>query len=213
MVRGICLWLKLKSYKVLLFHAEHLQGSPNGCSPATDPGRKSGQLNYTFSFLVSRCPNFFCSKSSCSFSEREHNFFSDFFCSSRFISTASAGRVVRGEKRGRELGYPTANIACGDQLLPPDGVYAGRARAGDRATGALLNIGGRPTFSGDERPSPVVEVHLLDFQHSIYRRALEFEFVGRLRPERKFSGPGALARQIKKDEAAARIMLRGRPMR
>lgn len=115
------------------------------------------------------------------------------------------GRVVKGERRGRVIGYPTANIASGAQLLPPDGVYAGRVRVGKEPRRGLLYIGCRPTFGPRGRRQ--AEVYLLDFGRNLYRQFVEFELVGRLRGDQAFPDAGALNRQIRRDEALARRML------
>jgi riboflavin kinase/FMN adenylyltransferase len=119
------------------------------------------------------------------------------------------GRVVEGDRRGRSLGFPTANLRWrSGLLLPADGVYAVRAMQAGRRLGGVLNIGIRPTF-GERRRS--VEVHLLDFAGDLYGRWLEVELVASLRPERTFSGPDALARAIAEDIARARAILESAP--
>lgn len=125
------------------------------------------------------------------------------------------GRVVEGDKRGRTLGFPTANLAPENEIIPQNGVYATRVRlfpedAGARPAGeslpAVTNIGTRPTFA----PGRVlVETHLLDFTGDLYGRRLELEFRARIRAERRFSGPQELAAQIALDAERARELLRG----
>jgi len=109
------------------------------------------------------------------------------------------GRVVEGEGRGRDLGFPTANIeipAC--QKLPRRGVYAAWARLRDRSYPAAVNIGICPTFSAGVCPK--VEAHLLNFTgESIYGETVELELRAFLRPERRFPDPTALAHQIAED--------------
>jgi riboflavin kinase / FMN adenylyltransferase len=123
------------------------------------------------------------------------------------------GEVVLGERRGRTLGFPTANLAPENEILPANGVYATRARLfapGARrpeakSLAAVTNIGTRPTFA----PGQVsVETHLLDFEGDLYGKRLELAFHARLRDERKFSGPQELARQIASDAEDARRSLR-----
>lgn len=126
---------------------------------------------------------------------------------------AVIGRVVRGDRRGRTLGYPTANLAFDDDVaLPPDGVYAVRAawggrdltRPASRADG-VASLGVRPTFgSGGAR---VLEVHLFDFSADLYGKQLRVEFLRRLRGERKFTSATGLVRQMDRDARRAREVL------
>jgi riboflavin kinase/FMN adenylyltransferase len=113
------------------------------------------------------------------------------------------GPVVRGDGRGRTLGFPTANVAVPAELaLPPSGVYAVRAgRRGGPLGPAVANLGTRPTFGGGEQ---AVEVHLLDPPGDLYGETLRVAFAARLRDERRFDGSAALAAQIAADVAAAR---------
>lgn len=116
-----------------------------------------------------------------------------------------AGAIVGGERRGRELGYPTANLAVpSERLLPAKGVYVCRARSGARSWGAVLNLGHRPTFP-EERVT--VEAHLLDFEGELYDQVLHLELLARLRPEREFPSEEALAAQIQEDVRHARTHL------
>lgn len=121
---------------------------------------------------------------------------------------ALAGTVEEGEGRGRKLGYPTANIAVGDdrKLIPKIGVYATRVRVGDTAPtyGGMMNIGRRPTFDGMD---VTVEVHLLGFEGSIYGETLRVEFLQRLRDEQKFDSVDALVAQLSRDEEHCRTVL------
>lgn len=114
------------------------------------------------------------------------------------------GRVVHGFHRGAALGIPTANLRVGRQVLPPDGVYAVRARVADRALDGVANIGHNPTFGNTARS---VETHLLDFSGDLYGARLAIAFVARLRGERRFSGVEPLVAQIRADIAAARTLL------
>ena len=108
------------------------------------------------------------------------------------------GTVVRGEQLGRKLGAPTANILVGDEQLPPDGVYAVLARIkGERGERkAVANLGIRPTVGGARRQ---LEVHLLDFEGSLYGEHLEIIFGRKIRGEQKFQGCAELQDQIQKD--------------
>jgi riboflavin kinase/FMN adenylyltransferase len=118
---------------------------------------------------------------------------------------AFRGRVVTGDRRGRTLGFPTANLRLKPGLLiPPDGVYAVLADVDGRERQAVLNVGIRPTFGGRRR---TIEAHLLDFDGDLYRRWLVVRVVERLRGEVAFAGPDALRAQIADDVARARRVL------
>jgi riboflavin kinase/FMN adenylyltransferase len=129
---------------------------------------------------------------------------------------ALLGRVVHGDARGRQLGFPTANLNPLHELHPPPGVYACRAsrleRASDRGSAprleAVTHIGPRPTVDG-EAGETRVEVHLLDFEGDLYGAHLEVEFVAQLRGPQRFPDLEALKAQIGRDVAAARDALRG----
>lgn len=117
------------------------------------------------------------------------------------------GTVVSGDQRGRQIGFPTANLATPPGLLVPgSGVYAAWARLDGVEHQAVVNIGNRPTFGGSES---VVEAHLLDFSAALYGRLMEVDFVARLRSEQKFSGIDELVAAISDDVAAARRVLGG----
>jgi riboflavin kinase/FMN adenylyltransferase len=127
------------------------------------------------------------------------------------------GVVVHGDARGRELGFPTANLDLHHELHPPVGVYAARTRVlpasgfADRMEphDSVVNIGFRPTVDRRGGEPPTVEVHLLDFEGDLYGRRMEVEFVAPLRGERRFPGLGALREQIAHDVEQARALLRG----
>ena len=115
------------------------------------------------------------------------------------------GRVVRGEQRGRTLGFPTANLhQHPGVLLPADGVYAVHALLDGRSVPAVLNVGVRPTFGMLRR---TVEAFLLDFDGDLYGRWLTLELVERLRGEQRFAGPDALRQAIAADVARTREVL------
>jgi len=126
---------------------------------------------------------------------------------------AVIGEVVHGDGRGRELGYPTANLRFDDPVtLPPNGVYATRVSWGgvsplepSRAASGVASLGVRPTFQGTgER---VLEVYLFDFDEDLYGQHLRVEFVRRQRGERRFRGPTQLIAQMHRDAARARQLL------
>lgn len=116
------------------------------------------------------------------------------------------GTVVRGDGRGRVLGFPTANVVpAPDLAVPRGGVYAVRAGTpGAPLRPGVANVGTRPTFGGE---GEVLEVHLLDGADALYGATLRVTFVSRLRDERRFGSPGDLRVQIAADVAAARERL------
>lgn len=117
-----------------------------------------------------------------------------------------SGTVVKGDQRGRTLGFPTANVLAETELLPAHGVYAVRARIDDapEARPAVMNLGLRPTVDG-RRLS--IEVHLFDFAGDLYGRTMRVDVVERIREERRFDGLDALVAQIRADADAARRIL------
>ncbi len=115
------------------------------------------------------------------------------------------GEVIHGEKRGRQIGYPTANTAVWDELvLPANGIYAGWAHLGNERFMAMTNVGVRPTFDGK---NITVEPYLLDFNRDIYGQQLEVSFEKRLRPEAKFDNLQELIDQIGRDVEVGRAYL------
>ncbi|MGQ9849675.1 MAG: bifunctional riboflavin kinase/FAD synthetase [Aggregatilineaceae bacterium] len=119
------------------------------------------------------------------------------------------GEVVRGDGRGRTIGFPTANMDVWDeQFLPRQGVYAGWAHLNGETFMAVANIGNRPTFNGK---TVTVETHLLDFDRDIYGARLIFDMVAFLRPEMKFNGIEALIAQIQQDVERGRAILQAQP--
>jgi riboflavin kinase/FMN adenylyltransferase len=117
-----------------------------------------------------------------------------------------SGTVVKGYRRGSEIGVPTANIASEKELIPAQGVYAVTAELGGRRHAGVLNIGYSPTF-GDNQLT--VEVHLLDFpREELYDKSIEVFFIDRIRDEVKFESPKELVRQIERDIERARELLK-----
>jgi len=117
------------------------------------------------------------------------------------------GSVVRGDGRGKMLGWPTINVATAHEVLPRDGVYASRVWLPelDRMFDAVTNVGSRPTFpDGDPK---VVESHLFGFDEEIYGKRVELCFLERLRGEQAFPSAEALTSQIEKDAGRAREYL------
>jgi len=116
------------------------------------------------------------------------------------------GRVVRGEARGRLLGYPTLNIAPESprKLLPPDGVYAVDVATPHGRFGGMLSVGGRPTFDDDRR---TIEAHLFDASGDFYGDVVQVSFVANLRGITRFPDAAALVAQLATDERDARRAL------
>ena len=116
-----------------------------------------------------------------------------------------AGTVVRGDRLGQQIGFPTANLYAAGRALPPNGVYAVHAEVLEPAKSSshrgVLNIGVRPTVN-DGNPQRRVEVHLLDFDGELYDKEIELTFV-KTRDERKFASLDALREQIGRDIHAA----------
>jgi riboflavin kinase/FMN adenylyltransferase len=116
-----------------------------------------------------------------------------------------SGVVVRGFGRGRELGFPTANLELSHELqLPNNGIYAAWAHVRDGRYMAALSVGVNPTF---EHSRQSVEAYLLDFDEDIYGQTMVLEIVERLRDEVRFEGVGPLVAQIQRDVDQARAVL------
>lgn len=114
------------------------------------------------------------------------------------------GTVVTGEKRGRTLGFPTANLATEAELLPANGVYAVRVALGKEQRPGVASLGVKPTFAG-KRFS--IEAHIFDFDRDIYGESICMEFVEWIREEKSFPDARALAEQIGRDAKTARHIL------
>ena len=127
------------------------------------------------------------------------------------------GKVVHGNGRGAGIGFPTANLDLDHELVPPNGVYVTHVKLlGSHMQSdprsvlhSVTNIGHRPTVAGDPKAgsTPVVEVHVLDFQGDIYGERAALEFVQYLRPEQRFESIDALKQAIRKDVESARKRL------
>ena len=118
---------------------------------------------------------------------------------------ALVGKVIRGDGRGRELGFPTANLDITGLCTPPSGVYAAQALVGGQTRRAAINIGLRPTVKESE-PRLHVEAHILDFAGNLYDEDLEITFVEKLRDEEKFESLKELQNQISADIQKAKIL-------
>jgi riboflavin kinase / FMN adenylyltransferase len=118
------------------------------------------------------------------------------------------GIVAHGDKRGRELGFPTANVSVpGEILLPREGIYAGRyVRPDGSVWPAALNLGRRPMFYAEANVS-LLEAHLLDFDGELYEEPARVRFVAYLRPEARFDSVDELVEQIRRDCDRARVIL------
>jgi riboflavin kinase/FMN adenylyltransferase len=106
------------------------------------------------------------------------------------------GIVVQGAARGRELGFPTANLKCDDQLVPGDGVYAGRCSVDGQSWPAAVSIGTNPTFGDNPR---TIEAHLIGFTGDLYGRTLQLQLLDWQREQRTFAGIEALKEWIAND--------------
>lgn len=125
---------------------------------------------------------------------------------------AVRGTVARGDGRGRELGFPTANLAVDPELaLPAIGIYAGTFSGADGVTRpAAISLGLRPTFydrEADRDEVPLLEAHVLDFAGDLYDQPGEVAFIERLRGEERFDNLGALTAQIQRDVGATRRLV------
>lgn len=130
------------------------------------------------------------------------------------IETASAmlghchrirGNVVSGAKRGREIGFPTANLSQIDVVIPAPGVYGGRVKIGDDSHGAAIHVGPTPTFEDDGDSK--IEVHVLDYDGDLYARSLEVDFLHRVREITRFDSTDALIKQLHQDISTIHALL------
>jgi riboflavin kinase/FMN adenylyltransferase len=110
------------------------------------------------------------------------------------------GTVVAGRRRGREIGFPTANLQTDNELIPPHGVYATTTTIDGVVHAGITNVGVRPTFGENEL---TVETHLLNYSGDLYGRRVRLGFVQRVRDERQFPDVDALREQIEADRRAA----------
>ena len=114
------------------------------------------------------------------------------------------GEVTEGEKRGRQIGYPTANLETDWEMLPKTGVYATRACIGDKKLGSITNIGYRPTFGSSRL---LIETHIFDFNADLYGKRLKIEFVERIRDEKRFDSADSLVAEINVDVGKVKEIL------
>ncbi len=130
----------------------------------------------------------------------------DLRCASQLLGRyyALIGNVIPGEGRGRQIGFPTANIDTHGQVCPPNGVYAIRAKLDGQHLDGVLNIGIRPTFDGT---TVQIECHFFDFDETIYGKSVEIFLIEKIRSEQKFPNPEALIQQIQRDINSAKKIL------
>ena len=114
------------------------------------------------------------------------------------------GTVIHGQKRGRIIGFRTANIDPHHEAIPPSGVYIAYTQLDNTTYKSVVNIGNRPTFFGKD---PSIEVHIFGIDRNIYGKNIEVLFVQRLRRERRFKNEHKLREQIKRDALTAEKML------
>jgi riboflavin kinase/FMN adenylyltransferase len=117
-----------------------------------------------------------------------------------------SGRVGHGRGRGRQLGFPTANVVPRTEVLPLDGIYASIMQVGERKWHSVTSVGLNPTFGAGPR---TVESYIFDFDGDLYDQAVKLFFVERIREEKKFSSVEPLVEQIKRDVSSAQEILRG----
>jgi len=115
-----------------------------------------------------------------------------------------SGRVVRGKKYGRRIGFPTANIKIFNQINPLFGVYSVKIIFNQKSYNGIANFGVRPTFGGS---SPVLEVNVFEKNHNFYNKNIKVLFIDFIRKEKKFKNSSMLVSQIKKDIKVAKISL------
>jgi riboflavin kinase/FMN adenylyltransferase len=116
-----------------------------------------------------------------------------------------SGKVIKGKKMGRKLGYPTANVNLNRRQSAVMGIFAVRVSGSNWGPlDAVASVGTRPTFDGTK---PLLEVHIFDFNKEIYDEYIDVDFVARLRSEEKFSGVAGLVEQMHRDSAQAKAIL------
>ena len=123
------------------------------------------------------------------------------------------GTIVGGNKIGRVIGYPTANLELdyGDKLIPADGVYAVRVFMGEKKLMGMMNIGCRPTVN-EVADNKSIEVHIIDFEDNVYHRHIKVSFIDRIRDEINFVTLERLKKQLEKDKAKAVQILSENPV-
>lgn len=120
----------------------------------------------------------------------------------------TVGTVIDGEKRGRLLGFPTANVSIDEEtILPANGVYAVMFTVDGQTFKGVCNVGVKPTFHDPDKMRPSIEVHVLDFNSDLYGKEAAVDWIARIRSEQKFNSVDELKEQISKDKETARQLL------
>jgi riboflavin kinase/FMN adenylyltransferase len=114
-----------------------------------------------------------------------------------------SGRVVTGHQRGRDLGFPTANISSRTEVVPADGIYATLFHLGERTLLSVSSVGLNPTFGAGPR---TIESYIINFHEDIYGAHIKLAFVQKIRDEKKFASTDELANQIRGDVASAQVI-------
>ncbi len=117
------------------------------------------------------------------------------------------GKVVKGRGIGEKMGFPTANLELEDEILPPNGVYAGFVRHREEFCKSALSLGNRPTFELADGGSPLLEAHMLDKDEDLYGEEMEVFFVRHIRQQRKYGSAGALQARMEEDARTTRRIL------
>ena len=118
-----------------------------------------------------------------------------------------SGKIVKGDQLGREFGFPTANLALGEdyKLIPSNGVYAVRVYTNGKQAKGMMNIGYKPTVSSSKQKT--IEVHIFDWQQDIYGKEMNIEFIDRIRQEIKFDSKDQLIARLHVDRTQAESIL------
>lgn len=117
------------------------------------------------------------------------------------------GKVVKGDGRGKKLGYPTANISPKNEMILPVGVYAVRVTVGRKTFNGMANVGRRPSFKKNGKYINI-ETHIFNFNRTLYGKEITIEFIRKIRNEQVFASPSKMIAQLKRDEARAKAILR-----
>jgi len=117
------------------------------------------------------------------------------------------GRVLKGDGRGKKLGFPTANIHPKNVVIPPVGVYAVRVVIGGNCFDGMANVGRRPSFK-PKTNGVNIEVHIFHFKRSLYSKEITVEFIKKIRNEKKFPSKEKLIEQLKRDQIKTKSILR-----
>ena len=131
------------------------------------------------------------------------------YAAKRFLgrNVSIMGNVVRGDQRGKKLGFPTANIHPQNAVVPPMGVYAALVVIDNKKFEGMANIGRQPTFKNGNSNTNV-EVHIFDFRKNLYGKEITIEFIKKIRNERAFPTKERLIAQLKRDEIKSRTILK-----